>query len=57
LPVPASIGVPEGPYVTNRPADDEYGGALAATDEPVESSVARPSGAGMAALTAGVVGA
>jgi hypothetical protein len=57
LPAPESSGVTDvGGIVVIGLAPAEYGGAVAATDEVVESALTFPKGAGIAALTAGVVG-
>ena len=48
LPEPSSNGVaPDGVVAANRPADAEYGGALAATPDAAASSDILPSGAGI----------
>ena len=58
LPVPSSNGVaPDGAVVAIGPADAEYGGALAATADVVESAESLPRGAGIGGETAGTLAA
>ena len=55
LPLPSSNGVAPVGAVATGPADAEYGGALAATADVVESADSLPSGAGIGGETAGAL--